>query len=604
MTSIRRARVIFLSIAVFALVVSAAVSAVAEQWPRGLTGTAAKPPSDAPTFEETQLVLVAEPEVAVKGNAVEVRFRTARSAPAARVFFGTFEPDQKLVTPRYRTAAREDVEGFTTDHVVKFDLAKLKQPLYDLTGMAARDEGLVPYRIEVYDAKWGGSVFYDRVFAFRKGRRVAAVSEGPFVDLVTHDSAVISWSTDFPVDGEVLADGRVFAGGKGERFEVRLTGLPVDSEIEYRLRIHDGNGASETRAYAFRTPPKNPTHFTFAVFGDSREGWGGGERSFNGTNYRTLTRFFYESVEKGAAFIVHSGDLINGYTTSSLDFRMQLSAFKDAEGVVGHRVPIYEVMGNHEVVMNAWNVEGAGPVFMDKTGADAAEVVFAESFVNPRNGPAPTVEGAPPYAENVYTIDHGNARIVVMNNNYWWSSHAERFGGNLEGYVMDDQFAWLAKAFEDAKNDPNIEHLFLVAQEAMFPNGGHTEDGMWYSGGAPEKNGGVDRRYVSARRDEIWKAFTDTGKARAANFGDEHNYNRTWIGPEYDRRLTRGAWQIISGGAGAPYYNRDASVPWAPFVKVFSTQMNYTIFRVDGPRVEMTAYGYTGEVIDHVVLAE
>jgi len=191
-----------------------------------------------------------------------------------------------------------------------------------------------------------------------------------------------------------------------------------------------------------------------------------------------------------------------------------------------------------------------------------------------------------------------------MNNNYWWSKYPERYGGNLEGYVLDDQTEWLKRIFARAASDPNVEHLFLFAQEPMFPNGGHVQDGMWYNGGDPAKNNGIDRRYVVKRRDEIWQAFAATGKGVSGNFGDEHNYNRTLITSDINPDYSHPVWQIISGGAGAPFYAQNKNVPWAPFVEAFSTQMNYYLIRVDGRRILLEAYSITGELIDEAVLVE
>ncbi|MCC6159689.1 MAG: metallophosphoesterase [Deltaproteobacteria bacterium] len=590
---------------VIALLLAAASFAVADQLPRGRTGQGVIRPENAKPVDETQLVLVAEPEVEVDGLKANIRFRTAAPAPAATVYFGTFEPDQQWTIPRYRRAAKEIRADMGTEHVVELKLGSLMAPEVDLVGAAKAGGAVVPYRIEVYDAKSARTVFFDRVFAFQDGKRAPTIAEGPFVDLVDASSAVISWETDLPTRGEVIAAGKRFsAPGTSTHFEIPITGLKSGAQTPYRVRIESGDFAFESREFAFKTDDPSSGELVFASFGDSREGVGGGESQFGGTNYRTLARFFTAAAESGAEFIIHSGDLVNGYTTSSTDFAMQLAAFKRASGIVGHSVPVYEAMGNHEIVMDSFDVDGVGVVSFDKTGEDSSEAAFARAFVNPRNGPKADAPGAPTYDENVYTFDRGRCRFVVFNNNYWWSSHAETYGGNLEGYVMDDQFAWMVRVFNEAKNDSRIDHVFLVAQEAMYPNGGHVADAMWYHGGDPAKNDGVDRRYVVARRDEIWRAFVGTGKAAAAIFGDEHNYNRTWIGDELDPSYGGGAWQIISGGAGAPYYARETNVPWAKFVKTFSARENWALFRVKGSRVEIEVRSFAGELIDRAVLKD
>ncbi|MCB9479582.1 MAG: metallophosphoesterase [Deltaproteobacteria bacterium] len=577
--------------------------------PRGKVGQMPVHPTEYKSVENTDLTMMGAPTVTMTGEGkATVSFTTDVPTPAAHLYFGVYQPDEKtVVTPRFRKEAVEDIKAPATEHSLVLDANEMFAPKYDVARLKENNGGIIVYRLEVYDPERARSVFYDNRFAFRGDKRVPAIVEGPFVDMVTSTSAVISFDTDMPVTAEVLADGKTHAADKpATHFEIDLEDLTPNSEIAYSVRISVDEFKFADRPYTFRTPPKDATRFRFAVMGDSREGVGGGERNFNGSNYRTLTRFFSEAVEKGAAFVVHSGDLINGYTTSNLDFDMQLASFKDAEETIGASMPIYEVMGNHEAVIDLYwdNGKSKYGIQFDKAGEDSSESVFARHFVNPTNGPEPAVDGAPPYSENVYYVDYGNSRLVMMNNNYWYTSHAETYGGNLEGYVLDDQMAWLKKVFDEAARDESIDHVFLFAQEAMFPNGGHVEDGMWYQGGDPAKNGGIDRHYVVARRDEIWEAFVATGKAVCGNFGDEHNFNRTLIDSTVDKRFTHPAWQITSGGAGAPYYNRDKSVPWADKVHSFTTQMNYTIIDVDGEKVRLRAYGFGGEIIDDVVLTD
>jgi hypothetical protein len=438
------------------------------------------------------------------------------------------------------------------------------------------------------------------------------------VDQITESSAIISWETDQPVTGTVVVEGVddfTASNSNDTHFEVALTGLGAGAAYTYSLQVTDGVTTTATRQYYFRTPAEDATEFTFAVMGDSRSGVGGGEYDFNGVNGLAMRNLSTDAFNKGAEFILHTGDLINGYTDDKLDFEMQFESFKDTVEHVGHFIPIYEMMGNHEALVNAYLAWDLGGLLQfDKEGDDSSEVVFANEFVNPTNGPepdnvaanAPPGKSLPPYKENVYYFDYGNSRFVVFNNNYWYSGLPERFGGNLEGYVLDDQMDWLTDVFSETKADASIEHLFLFAQEPMFPSGAQAGSGMWYEGGDPAKNGGWDRTYVVERRDEIWKAFVGTGKAVAANFGDEHNYSRTFItkdknGDDFDRPV----WQLISGGAGAPYKAAwRTDLPWSDNVERFTTQMHYTLFRVAQDEVMLEVYNIDGALIDSLELTK
>ncbi len=556
--------------------------------------------------EVQALVLMGHPTVTLDGNYQAVlRFQTAKPTPAARIYYGTFLPDQILLEPRYRRTEKENLDTMSTSHAIRIDLAPLMGASIDVNRMAENDGGVVAYRLEIYDPQEARSHFYDSRFEFRGREIVPTIIEGPFVDRITPTRAVISWESDLPARGTVRAGTKSYSTGNdlATRHEVHLTDLQSGMRYPYRVELTNGRVSSAGREFYFRTPDHAQPHFRFAVLGDSREGVGGGEMAYGGTNLKVLERLITDAFNRKAEFIIHTGDLINGYTTSPLDFSMQLKAFKHAMEPAGRYIPIYEMMGNHEALMNRYVDQQGRGVSLDKPGNDSAEALFRRAFVNPENGPEAEIEGAPSYQETVYTFDYGSCRFVVMNTNYWWCSAPEAIGGNLEGYVLDKQWEWLRQVFAQAREDAAVQHLFLLGHEPMFPNDGHVGDAMWYHGGDPDKNGGIDRTYVVERRDEIWEAFVATGKARAALFADEHNYSRTWIDTNVNPRYARPTWQIISGGAGAPFHALNPEVPWAGQVRAHSVQIHYLLFEVNGPAIQMEAISSTGEIIDRVDLA-
>ncbi len=568
-----------------------------------------------PLITDTNLLLVEGPHVTmVNTRTAQITFTTAISTPAAVIYYGVYEPDPLLPWPRFHSLAQESLVGNSTQHSVEIDIDALLGDA-DVNGMEAKGGGLIVYRIEVYDPETATARFYDRRFEFNNDQVVPTVIEGPFVDQVAENSAIVSWDTDLPVTGTVQVEGvGNFAASNSNdtHFEVALTGLAAGNTYTYSIQITDGINTITTRQYAFRTPAQDTTQFAFAVMGNSRAGYGGGEYDFNGVNARVMGSLATGAFNQGAEFIVHTGDLVNGHTTSVPDFEMQIESFKDAVENVGHYIPIYELVGDHEAVTNIYSdtVGGQSYIF-DKEGSESAETVFANEFVNPSNGPdpdnvvanTPPGKSLPPYKESVYYFDYGNSRFVMMNNNYWYSSHPEQYGGNLEGYVLDDQMAWLTEVFSQTKADDSIDHIFLFAQEPLFPTGGHSADGMWHSSGDPAQNDGWDRTYVVERRDEIWRAFVGTGKAVAGSFGDESNYSRTFITQNQDgQSFTRPVWQIVSGGAGAPFSIQETGLPWSDDVKKFSTQLHYVLFKVDGDTVTLETYNIDGELIENIEL--
>ena len=116
---------------------------------------------------------------------------------------------------------------------------------------------------------------------------------------------------------------------------------------------------------------------------------------------------------------------------------------------------------------------------------------------------------------------------------------------------MDDrQLTWLRDDLMSARAR-GIEHLFVLGHEPGFPCGGHAGDAMYWNGKIPA---------VNAMRTRFW---TILGEAEVVAYlcGDEHNYSRLRVDKDLVPGMARPVWQIVSGGAGAPFHVQDASVP-------------------------------------------
>ncbi|NJL71998.1 MAG: hypothetical protein HC888_10580 [Candidatus Competibacteraceae bacterium] len=348
---------------------------------------------------------------------------------------------------------------------------------------------------------------------------------------------------------------------------------------------------------------------------DSREGVGGGMQNSYGVAAFSLYTLGSDAYFRGADLILFAGDLINGYTTSEQDFRNQLNSWRTVMEPVHARIPIYESMGNHEALIDTFDTGGRG-TSIDKSGASSAEAVFADTFVNPMNGPDNEGEGSPTYKENVYYFDRGPVRFFMLNNNYWWSSNPHEYGANLEGYILPNQVEWLRREVARADRDDSIKLLFFAAQEPPYPNGGHTGDAMWWNGGDTNRDGEIDDADIKIveNRNEVWEIMASSPKTVAFISGDEHAYSRMIVNGETEvghKRLPNGdeatfahpIWQVTSGGAGAPWYDKELDLPWSPWLKAHSTQPHYAYFRVvDGKDVFLEVYSQTGEKVDEAVL--
>ncbi|MFO8007633.1 MAG: metallophosphoesterase, partial [Candidatus Brocadiia bacterium] len=465
--------------------------------------------------------------------------------------FETAESDYDY--PRYR------VSSSLTDGRGMIQVSRFFRDKYNANDWPS-DTMAVAYRLELYRAQGDGHCrpvgFCDGKVAFELSgptvgsgiARKVTIVEGPFLSLKRSDQpdqVMVAWETDEPCTGTVYLSGPVEPGSgpppfevaagsaAGTRHEALVGGLLPDREYRYYVEC-DG---TRSPGYTFRSAPRRGEgEVCFAFASDSREGVGGGERNYMGHNLYMNSRLAQDAYRRGAEFLIFGGDLVNGYTTETEDFALQLKGWKQGLSGFWRSRPVYPAMGNHETLLNTF-VKGLQRLRMDKWpyASDSAEAVFAREFWNPANGPKPADPRRPAYGENVYSFQYGPVLCVAFNNNYWWSTNrlCERFGGCPEGYIMEDQLQWIERTLAEAERDPTVRFVVLYAQEPVFPCGGHVGDAMWWGGDnnlrahsrqgqrmLPESTGMIEAR------NRFWSAVSGCRKAAAVLAGDEHEYHR------------------------------------------------------------------------------
>jgi 3',5'-cyclic AMP phosphodiesterase CpdA len=566
-----------------------------------------------------------EIDVRPDGDAV-ISWTSLEPAPAGTAYLGQVPSSADLPMPRYRRYARESYDGMATAHSVSFEIPAFETASYDISGLVKGGGGTLHVRLEVWNPRAQQALHFHTRFGYAKSedgayRRVPCITLGPFVDMVTENSAVISWETDLPAhcnlghrvgDGPIAYEMRTGTLPEGEgphMWEWELTDLPAETEVEYRVRLEDPESGAPLfepldrdeperwellRTFAFRTaPPRGAsTSFQFAAMSDSRADYATSLARVEGVNYAALQELLPMALRAGADFIVFPGDEINGYTASTADFERQLRSWRMATESVGALIPICEGMGNHEVV-GPQAPERSNIIWRSYTDDRAPEAIFSRHFVNPKNGPGPETEDAPPYGETVYSFDWGNAHFASVNSNYWWKRFGEAYPddpGNREGFVMDGQLAWLDADLAAAR-ERGQDHLFVYTHEPMFPNGGHTGDAMYWGGRIPE---------VLEMRDKFVEVCSRNG-VLAVMHGDEHNYSRMLVTSDVTDTVTQPLWQIVTGGSGAPFYNQ-STVPWSEHVRAFDIANHFVMFEVDGADVTIRAISRDGAVLDEASL--
>jgi len=488
---------------------------------------------------------------------------------------------------------------------------------YDMINWQNNGRGIIAYRL--IDNK--GSIVYDGKIAF-KGKGPFSVDtsivNGPFIFNVTDTSSIIEFDTNVPTVSYVTVRGKRFFGEKGVKHEIKINGLQPNTWYKYTVSTKEG---LNTFTHKFKTAPapgsKKP--FIFAYASDSRTGAGGGERSIFGTNAYMIKKIMALSTSRNAAFLLFTGDMIDGYKSNIDDQRIEYTNWKNAIQPWACRTPVIAGMGNHEALHCVWDDGSKEGLNVDKFPFEtqSAESLFAELFVNPENGPEsedgteydtnPDTIDFPSYKENVFYYIYGNIAVMMLNSNYWYSSSvhkSHRFvGGNPHGYIMDNQLKWIRETLNTLDADKNIDHIFMTIHTPAFPNGGHIHNDMWYNGTndiRPWIDGKPVKKGIIERRDEFWQTIMKHKKVKALLTGDEHNYNRLTIKKGVDIygdynpnanghkkiEITRPVSQIHNGAAGSPYASK-GNPPWGNYTQNFTTQNAVVFFYVDGTALSL-----------------
>lgn len=494
---------------------------------------------------------------------------------------------------------------------------------YDMVGWVQKQKGVLGYRVVTET----GEFLYDGRIGFKSYKSLAidtTIVEGPFVNLLSHESVTFSFETNIPILAEIEVNGKKFTGQKKiTRHEILVDGLEANTEYEYT--VHFG---TNQETYSFKTAPQpgSRTKFTFGYASDSRSGQGGGERDFNGANAYIMKKIMALGAYEQCVFMQFTGDLITGYKIDPNQIRLEYANWKRAVEPWGRYIPVISTMGNHEALMYYWSLPGGDFYSIDKFPFDkvSSEAIYAENFVNPLNGPD-SEDGTyydpnkrkidfPSYKENVFYYTYDNMAMVVLNSNYFYSpstSHVKETSGNIHAYIMDNQLKWMEETIEKLENDENIDHVFITVHTPFFPNGGHVNDDMWYGGNNDYRsyvNGKPLEKGIIERRDDLLEVIVNKSEKTVAILtGDEHNYCKTHITPKtniypdnWDKhklKLKRSIYQVNNGAAGAPYYAQEIT-PWTPYTSNFTTQNALVLFHIDGKKVKLEVLN--PDTLDHV----
>jgi hypothetical protein len=483
----------------------------------------------------------------------------------------------------------------------------------DYFHLADAGKGILGYRI--IDST--GRIIYEGRIAFEgKGpyQVVPTLTQGPMVNCVESTRFVLAYETDAPLRTAVTIDGRRFSDdAEVTHHEIVLSGLKPSTAYAYTI-VYGTRSESHQMTTAPAEGSRQP--FTFAFASANRATTGGGERDFGGTNYQHTRAVMAAALQRKAVFLQCTGDITTGANASVGAHLMEYANFKRAMEPFWTRIPVYVGFGDHEA--NKTTLRSGDPqnrgysVELFPYNEVSGEATFAKAFVNPTNGPEsedgasydpnPGQQDFPTYQENVYYYTYGNIGMIVLNTEYWESKTPTVTGGCPEGYIMDRQMQWLRETMQKMENDPNIDHIFVNTHGAVFPNGDHLTDAMYWSGdntsravvaGKPLSKGAIERR------DEIIDVCVNKSKKFLAFLsGDEHNFSMLEVTPEtpiykegYDGpkiRISRPFYNINDGGGGSAPYAMLKS-PWMASFRYFTPPPTVALITVNGKHVLLNA---------------
>ncbi len=93
-------------------------------------------------------------------------------------------------------------------------------------------------------------------------------------------------------------------------------------------------------------------------------------------------------------------------------------------------------------------------------------------------------------------------------------------------------------------------------------------------------------------------AILDKYKVKAYFAGHEHNYTRMVVDKAINPLWKNQVTHIVTGGAGAPWYPPDLTVPYAGSIRAASAEEHYVLVTLKHKRISVKVKNQFGEVLD------
>ncbi len=275
--------------------------------------------------------------------------------------------------------------------------------------------------------------------------------------------------------------------------------------------------------------------FKFIAMSDSRG-------DYNGVNDSVLSKMVNHIIETQpeAKFVVFAGDIVNGHDDDPDRTFRELMHWKEV------MAPIYN--NSNMIWPYVWPIIGNHEARHPKD-----EDNFRKAFPNVFNNGPDDEKGLS------YSFDFQNTHFTFVNTDRWYYGDPDDSTDDRRDWHYIKHIDWLENDLRSAR-ERNVDHIFIVSHDMIYPVGGHLHDGLPNLG---RKFKGVmdsTRAWYMNRRQKVIDILKKY-EVNAHICGHEHLYGRQEV---------NGLFEIIAGSAGAPLYNfnpvyredADTHYPW------------------------------------------
>jgi predicted phosphodiesterase len=357
----------------------------------------------------------------------------------------------------------------------------------------------------------------------------------PYLQMATQTGITISWQSTSPSTtrvhyGETENCDRQAMGAVDKMLHhVTLTDLEPETQYFYKTESTRSDGqAIESEVRTFQTASKEETPFSFAVISDTQG------------NPKVSGQVAKMAWAQRPNFLIHPGDLVSTGTTDS---HWSQHFFPSMEPLIS-RVPIYPVLGNHEV--NARN--------------------YYDYMVLPK-------------PEYYYEFKYGNAHFFMLDS-------------NKKVDPASEQYHWLDQAL--AKS--NSRWKFVVHHHPPYSSDENDYGNLW-------KTNRSTRGDLRARA--LTKLY-DKHRVNIVFNGHIHSYERTWPlrdGKAVDptkSKTGQGTIYMITGGGGG---GLETPGPYRPFFQHNVRHgHHYMMVHINGGSLQLKSFTLDDRLFDTVQL--